>query len=45
MIQKKRVLSPKCFPKPNEPDLALPKSASAVVDLNIQFDDPIKGLT
>ena len=45
MIQKKRVLSPKCFPKPNEPDLHLPKSASAVVDHDIRFDDPLKGVS
>ena len=45
MIQKKRVLSPKCFPKPNEPELNFPKSASLVVDNKDMFDGSFKGLT
>ena len=43
MNNKKRVISPKCYPKPNEPDFNLPKSASAVVEHNVGPEGLVKG--
>ena len=35
MNNKKRVISPKCYPKPDEAEVSIPKSSSAVVEHNI----------
>ena len=44
MIQKKGLKSPKSYSKPREPELNVPKSASAIVGAISPSEDSIKGL-